>query len=651
MRGYSVYSIPFLVVLGLLPRSIENTQRLYFPTATIVADRMSPAFSAIEDAFIMDELVDKETPKEKSKVKLEGLKVSMKVPAPKLKKLSLSGETVGVAHFTDKFILKKNLRLVSAPRVVIEKPNNDLDEALLSSAGTSIEQVELPNGITLTKEVAKGEVKVAESRSEVRNIFAPRVTVGALQANTIAGRIKLQGDLIGENLTYYISRSLDGRVFETGVVDAAKNTFKMEVGNPKGLLQVELRSEKGEVLAYGEHVLNSSVSNLRNLELQIFPSEASLAGRVLSAADSLGGQEVAVEDAEKVVSGVQGSLGADSEGFFNEEIFERGSSFIVETNAKDYWSDLNFGLSGKPLYPRLINKKDFAEFTKTLDPFGEEVDVTSALVGSVTQNGLAQQNLTVKIFNYEYQKPIYFNDLGSANPRLEATTTNGGFIFTNLTDGGYLVQAYRGSKLVAQKWYLVREGHISQGQMRIVVNPPVVASAELFPRSRTEQGFVIHEMGAPANQIVKSTSEALFNTITTPGLMALVVDKSEKHLKHIYLGETKSRKRRFKVVGQEWLNSFLNARRSNANRAKPVVVGFLSKDFKIIKETSDVLTGSSQIFYFDKFGEVTDKGRSGGGFIITEASQGIGSVVLSIRGRETFLNKLVFTKPYSISVF
>ncbi|MGH1468481.1 MAG: hypothetical protein ACRBBP_06340 [Bdellovibrionales bacterium] len=656
MRGYPFVAASLFLLTAVSPRQIANIQRLYLSKDKIVADRTSPAFSAIEDAFVIKEFLDhnKPKPKEEKKINLKGLKVSLKAKPLKLEKINLKGERIGVAHFTSKFLVKKNIQLSSntSPVKNLREPIITTKQIERLSSAEAADIIELPSGVSIQRLPADKVVKSTEVVNLAGMVSSEAITVAAYSSNVIKGSISLEGEgnFFGEHFSYYINRSLDGKIYESGVVDADQDTFEMEVGSTKGILSVELRSEKGDVLAYGEQ--NLEEASLKNLRVTIFPSETLLTGRVLSSSESVKGFEKEVMAAEKEVEGVEGTLKVDEEGYFNEDLFEKGSSFIVETKSKNYWSDLNFGVAGKPLYPRLIKKKEFAKFARTLDPFGEDVEVRSAIVGSVTQKGFAQQNIKVRLFSSEYQKPVYFNPNGSANPSLTKTTTNGGFIFINVPDGGYLVQAVRGTKVVAQKWYLVREGRISQGQLNIKENPGLVASAEIFPRSRKSETFSLYETGIEDGYQVSTEGYVQVSTLTNPELLSLRIDRSEEHTGHIYLTSAKARKKNFRVVKQEWLDKFLNNRRSNANRAMGFVVGFINQnDFKVVKETTTALSSGSQIFYFDKYGDATESGRVGGGFIITEVSRGLKSVVVSIKGRETFLNRVVMAKPYSISIF
>lgn len=661
MYGYSLTVVLFFIVALASPRQTANIQRLYLAVDKIVANRTSPAFSAIEDAFIIKELLDKETVRKEKKLNLKGLKVSLKQHPLKFEKINLKGERIGVAHFTNKFILKKNLEkkisLTSSFRdsqvqtrkmgtvTITTSQVKNLSSAGLGTNKEISQTIALPKGVSLTRPLVVVTAPVAG--------FA-RGSAATYEPNFISGSINFKGgeSLYGENFNYYIERSVDGKIYETGVVDAGKGFFKMEIGSVKGILSVELRSEKGEVLAYGEHKINKSNMDLKNLEIQTFPSETLLAGRVMNSSESLEGKETAVAQAEKLVDGIEGVLKVDDEGYFNEELFEKGSLFIVKTKSKDYWSDLNFGIAGRPLYPRLIKKDIFSKFAETLDPFGEDIEIRSALVGSVTQKGLAQRNMSVRLYKNEYQKPVYFNSNGSVNPALVKTTTNGGFIFVNIPDGGYLVQAVHNNKVLAQKWYIVKEGHISQGQINIQSNPTLIASAESFPRSRSEEIFTLHELGIEKPFGLSSSGETEVRTYTNPELLALRMEKSESYHEHIYLTSSKVRKKRFRIIKKDWLGSFLNNRRSNANRAMGVVVGFVSQnDFRVIKETTTARSAGSQIFYFDRFGEATESGQIGGGFIITEVPSGLKSVVVGVKGRNVFLNKVIVAKPYSISVF
>ncbi len=657
MNGYSFFVVLIFLLGVVSPRQMANIQRLFLSTDRIVADKTSPAFSAMEDAVIIRELLDYKRPKKERKINLKGIKLSLNQRPFKLEKVDLRGERIEVAHFTNKFIVNKGIELGLSGSITknsfVEKkfkikPSQVKTHSLASSMSGA---VGLLKGVNLKKFSASNSS--AKVLKDERPVLKKAVVVNHTP-KTIAGNIFLKdgGDFFGDGFYYYMNRSLDGRIYESGVVNGDQNAFKMEISEVKGVLSVELRSEQGDVLAYGEEILSGRGKDLQNLNIQIFPSQNLFTGRVLSSSESIGGEEQPLLLSEKKIEGVLGVLQVDKKGYFNQEIFEKGSSFIVETKSKNYWSDLNFGVAGRPLYPRLIRKGVFADFAKTLDPFGEDIEIYSAIVGSITQKGLAQEGIKIILFKNEYQRPIYFNSKGSANSSLVKTSRNGGFIFINIPEGEYLVQAIRGSKVVAQKWYLVREGRISQGQLNIKSNPVLIASAESFPGNKNEENFTLHEIGVDQSFILKSNSEIQVKTLTNPELLSLRMEKLKGYADHIYLTSVKARKKRFKVVENQWLNRFLNNKRSNANRAMGFVIGFIEQnDFKVVRETTTVLSSESQIFYFDKYGDATQSGLVGGGFIITDVLKGFKSVVVSIKGKDTFLNKVVMSKPYSIAIF
>lgn len=215
------------------------------------------------------------------------------------------------------------------------------------------------------------------------------------------------------------------------------------------------------------------------------------------------------------------------------------------------------------------------------------------------------------------------------------------------------MQAFRADRLLAQKWFIVKEGRISKGQIELSKKTSVVASAEVFP-ARTKVSFPVlfEEMGAGVDFKLNQNSEEQVDLKSNPELAVFQSQKSQDFAQHTYVTASKLLKKRFKLVSKNWLETFLNQRRSNANRALGMVVGFISEeDFKVVKETTTSLNSSSQIFYFDKDGQFVDQGFAGGGFIITDVNPGVQTTVVSMRGKETFLNRLMVVKPYSVSIF
>ncbi len=271
MNGYLffVISIFFLVVIS--PRQGTNVRRLFLSTDKIAADRTSPAFSAIEDAFIIKELLDHQAPKKEKKMDLKGIKLSLNQKPFNLEKVDLRGELIEVAHFTNKFIankiVNKNIELalngLATKNIFVGKKSRIIP--------SQVKAYSLANSMSNTVKLFPDKVKVLKDEQ----VILSKAVLADYTANIITGSIFLEGEgnFFGDDFYYYINRNLDGRIYESGVVDAEQNVFKMEIGAVKGILSVELRSEKGDVLAYGEHILNDVEQDLENLNIQIFPSK------------------------------------------------------------------------------------------------------------------------------------------------------------------------------------------------------------------------------------------------------------------------------------------------------------------------------------------------------------------------------------------
>lgn len=686
MRGYPFALFFTVAPLLISPTGLSESQHVYLGAAKIKANRTTPAYSAIEDAFLLKDLVSKKTvvqPGSIKKMNLKGLKVSLNTNIS-VRKVALLGERIEVGHFTNKFITKltpkrqvdpdqidfaasaiENTENIRGSKIIVKNLsspdqkndligsdgpiNNDLES--LAQAET-VERIVLPSGVVLSRP------KSLSSESQRPKIASNAVIAGigySSSTETLEGKINLDGGDVSfdrGDYIYYIERKLDGRVHETGTLSAVDDTFKMEVARRLGVLSVELRSLKGEVLAYGEKLL-APLDSGEDSSVTLYPSEDLFSGRILKDELSKSGLEIAATQATQKVSGVEGDLATDKKGYFNESLFEKGSSFVVETKAKDRWPQVSIGVSGKPHYSRLLKKTVFSFLAETADPFGEEMEIQTVLMGEVTQMGLAQQEVEIKLFEQEHQKPLYFNEQSEVDHQLFKTSTGGKFAFINLPSGGYLVQAFRGPELLAQKWFIVKEGRVSKGQIELNLKTSVVASAEVFPpRAPTQENLVFEELGADISFELSQTSESKVDLKSNPEVTVFESQPSEFFAKHTYVTASKLIKKRFRVVHKPWLEQFLNYRRSNANRALGMIVGFVAEeDFKVVKPSTTSLSASSMIYYFDKNGDFTEEGLAGGGFIITDVKPGVQTTVVSLKRKEVFLNKILIAKPYSVSIF
>lgn len=676
MVGYSrykIYALLLLAVLSFFSFSLGGGKRVHIlQPLSVKADRSSPAFAAIEDAFALKDYILVKPLKisvpvknlKSDKVQTKGLKVSLK-PKAGTPVLKLKGEKIDVAHFTNKFIEQRskikiakitpqwNLEKQVLPLAGAERKSPVKVTKIIEKASSPKNEVVLSSGIKLTKE----EPKTVTSQSAVEEVsYAKPLGLGqevVFKPNLIKGKLFVEGadfDAHGGNYAFHVERFYDGKVFEVGVYDAAHEKYEIEVGSQKGYLRVELRDGLGAVVAFGERKIQKE----NNIDISLYPSETILAGRVLDQEKSVYNNESPLSEANITVEGVEGTLAVDQEGYFNEDLFEKGSTFIAKASEKEMWSEVQVGLAGKPLFPRLKKKGALRSLSQNIDPFGEEIEITSLLHAQVSQKGLGQKGLRVSLYGMEFQRPVYYDRLGRPNPHLKATTENSKFSFVNLADGAYLVQVFRKDKLLGQKWFVVREGHIAKGQIELSHKSYLLAEVSPFPHKNKESQVAFYEVGNEKfEDHLLGHSQKEIHVISQPEFSVFEYkSQTEESKKHIYIGLSKAKEKVFKVVEDSWLKNFLNARRSNANHALGIVIGFVKEEaFEVLKGVTSAKSADSQIYYFDRHGDFVESGIAGGGFIITDVPPGLKNVVIKERGRKTYKNKMVFIEGYAVSIF
>jgi hypothetical protein len=218
-------------------------------------------------------------------------------------------------------------------------------------------------------------------------------------------------------------------------------------------------------------------------------------------------------------------------------------------------------------------------------------------------------------------------------------------------------------KVIAQKWFVVKSGHISRGQVELKERDSRLVFLESYPASKLFQNrgdVFVRELGLDKEDTYNIDSiEAEIKGLelksrTQPSLTVLEVLKAnsgESKLRNLLVLPSKSSRVSLKHVSSSWLNSFLNRQRSNRSPSLGLIVGFVEdKNFEVLKDSTEALSSSSEIFYFNRQGLPTSKGEKGGGFVMTNAKLGFQPLVLRLED-DKFLNKVVFTSSNSVSVF
>ncbi len=687
MFDYPVSKAVFCLLLFSTPQSIESVTSMRLRGVSILADRTSPALSAVQDVLSLKDLefehnqrrqINTTSPIKKiEKIKLKGIKISSnKLMDVDFESVALSGESIDVEHFSNKFLKSKNYKTL--PRMLasdIKRYSSAKDEASTSSSSIEITDNDskvLSSGVLVSRLVKDSNDSEIEALVEEKAFKVSKdisaLTVASKRIQSVRGTLSLEGGSFSkaESFSYYVERKHMGKTFETTTIQGDAKNFKMDLSGDKGFISAELRSSQGEILAYGEVDLSSG--DTQNLDLILEPSAGLFAGQAFSQ-NSLANNKTAVKEnplaeSKTIVAGVDGTLVSDAEGFFGDSnLFSSKSDFLSSTFKKGFWPTLSLSESGKAYYPRLIKRDVIDRLEVDLDPFGEEVSIESLLLGKVTFKGLNRSGLKVEIFNQGYQEPVYFNRSGRPDTSLKQTSTHGGFVFANLPDGGYLVQVVQSEKVVAQKWFVVKSGHISRGQIELKERDARLVFLESYPvlkTARNRNEIYVRELGLDKEDTINIDSlEAEIKGLelksrTQPSLTVLEVllaNSNESKLRNLVVLPSKSSRIALKHVSSSWLNSFLNRQRSNRTSSLGLIVGFIEdKDFEVLKDVTEAVSASSEIFYFNRQGQPTSKGEKGGGFVITNTKLGFQPLVIRLE-EDKFLNKVVFTSSNSVSVF
>lgn len=665
MGGYSYSSLVIFLSLLLFCFDCDDANHVYLGHSIVKANRISPAFAALEDIMLLRSMRDQQHQQDDgNEIFLKGTKIdlvenrSKKLPAKSYEgikieevaaqdiekspsvEIAMRGEAINVAHFTDKFIStlgkKESLRLSGFS----SKWGKDPVELSAAPTAESIEEAKVFGNIL---------GKTTKTPKRVGSSSIAKRSLGTVVSDykKIRGTIFLKEGSIGleDDFVYYVERNFNGVVHEVGVVDPSSPSFEIQVEKPRGVLAVELRDSKGQVLAYGEQKL----SGLGDLEIPVFPADTAFVGRVLSY-ESYDDYEKPVAQAVQTIDGVKGRMEVDGEGYFNQGVLSRGSSFVSSAGAQNFWSSLTLGSFGKPMYPKLFSNDHVKALGSFIDPYGEDIQVTSVLSGVVTQSGLPRSGMKVKISQGEFFKPIYLENK-IPKPNLVSTAGDGSFVFANLPDGAHLVQVFQNERLLAQTWYVVRAGHVSHGQVEISSQWSVELGMESFPGEVENPSVEIYELGADLNREVSQGQDEFFKLYSNPEFVVFGSQPDRRFPEHIHMFPSKSSKKKLKFVEESWLVSFLAHNRSNANRSLGMIVGFYNNaDFKVVLEASSAKTSTSKVYYFDRKGNRIDSGESGGGFVITDVSSGMKTVVISSRASADFLSSLVLTAKKAVSI-
>lgn len=655
----------------------------------ISAQRMSPAFAALEDTHSVPASIQLDSSENSKKFKQEhlyaGRPETIKVQLPKVviaaNATSPLNEAIQKAHevfvnsapilvgtntrqqlegFADTTRKIKKSFNIQSPILAAntygfrKEVNNNKTTEIQNSKSINVDGVEVLVGgenFLASNSSPKGanrevsSVGMLASASFNPNLIPQQTAKSVL--NHEAERALLKGQIIladgavypGETFNFYIQRIFDGMTQERGAVDPYTGEFEIDVNALRGKLTVELRHETGAAIAYGElqlSKLENKNQNITELKLKMVPTdEISVIGQVLSY-ESFDDIEVAVagEPTRIHLDGDEESFKTDRQGKFEEAHVTSGSQILVTASHRGFWNTIELAESGKPIQPILHSDNRMQVMMELLEPYLPRSKIYSIIWGRVSHDGAPLAGATVTLQGYEDIQPLYFN-FRIPNPKATRTSGDGYFAFINPPEGLHILKATHSKVKIPYESTIVKAHHTSIAQLETAPLKPVTVNIkEAF---RSADAHIAARVSAPGSVSAWWLSARKNNVInfydrSTP--MPMDIDAGPEFVSTSTFINRRRTNLDIPLVRKNWLAGVLASNKVNVLPSAGMIMGMIEDGAHRVDLSQK--THDTAIIYFDKAGRVVDRIQKGGGFIAVNVPHGVTTVSVTNSMAKTF---------------
>lgn len=461
--------------------------------------------------------------------------------------------------------------------------------------------------------------------------------------NSNAQRTKLKGQIVlsegavypGESFNFYIQRTFDGMTQERGSVDPYTGEFEIDVLSMRGKVSVELRHETGAAIAYGDLQLSKLDKSLNELQLRLYPTDQiSVIGQVLSY-ETFDDIEVAVAENPIHIhlDGDNHSFTSNTQGKFQESHVAAGSQVLMSASHQGFWRTIELAETGKPIYPIMHSDKRMQMMLSLLESYLPKSKIHSVIWGRISHEGTPLKGAHVTLQGFEDIQPLYFN-LRIPNPGLNKTSEDGYFAFINPPEGLHLIRAQHSKIKIPYESTVVKANHTSIARMETAPLKPVTMRVyDAFASSQALSARI----SIPGNESSWWLSQQRENVVqfydrSTPMPMDIDVQPEFVNLR------TFVNRRRTQldvpVIKKIWLNQILARHKVNLAPRTGMLIGFVNNGDHNLDLS--LKTAETTIIYFDKNGMPTPKLSDGGGFLAVNVPQGLVTASVKVNNDKTY---------------
>ncbi len=457
----------------------------------------------------------------------------------------------------------------------------------------------------------------------------------------ISGSVELDGAVYEPGHKLVVYRELNGRIFESTPVQA-EASFSLKAPAITGFLIGELRNGANEVIARDEKWLDRMPKHgqkLSGVKLKLKAvSESVTLGRT-SSANGADVMNSPVGGVAVSAMGMQAPISVES-GKFELRGLLPDSSMIVKAEKKGFFGSVMLASARQSLPIMLYPQKmvgALVDIVGTPQGFTLKDFAKYGIVwGRVnSKKGQAVSGAKIEITDSRSIGPIYFNELYLPDSKLQATSSNGMFVFLRVEKGTTVIRANQGGRMMPMRIVPIEANYVSHVDLEATEKE----HARIFVMDAFKNQPVPSEVRfAGASRSAKTSPEGWLQTAYSKNLDPLIleIDPEGDYAPVKFHTSRNGHEFAIPVISNDWLNGL----RLNQGPEFGSIIGFT--DGQRVDVFMDINGKAHQeIYYFNASGELVAVPVQGGGFIIANVPVGLRTVSMAPEGSPAIFSQVL----------
>jgi len=667
-------SMSFLTT-AVMPLTVHRQDfRTQLKPLTIVAEKNSPAYAALEDSRFNYGLGEdvrassellvtggafKYGAESTAALVLKPIEISTKVEVSSkkdlLSELIHTHTAMTVSEYGDVLVreelakrqhqpTERRLPTSAGSEIVVKKPVVILGNGLRPKPAPNFKPNAKPNTQSKSNTVA-ATTTPSQMGAPTEPPAREQERLVAANGQRLSGPLLFSGGAAwtgdGQNVSVYQASNL--LRLQEGFVKYKEGRYEIDIEDPVGDIRVDVTNRAGMLLASGQ----INVAAGTNQAIEVKPVFNGVHGQVVSSLQ-IGEKPHFIERAKLYVAGLSREIIKDKVTHqFKDNSIKMPSMFIVAAVEERHWPTLMLGDSGKKINARLFSKSFIDAFLNlTLDKFAAREAQENAIIwGRITMQGRPLIGAEVSLVGETEKKTVYINGFLPDKTKV-STVSQAEFAIAKVEEEEKLLQVTIGGQKFWPVLVPITKKHVTYADLELN-SPEKIKMLAYDAFSNVPLPTLVHPLGSEEQMFIPESGETTAEVQTLSGLTLLEAEASADYAPVRSTLKDKQTEVHFPLVRQDWL-----AKTNGGQRPITSVAAFVSgDDYDVLVGDGSAATNAKIVYFNEQGNEISAAANSRAGFAVFDLPRGLHTITIIPDRSKEVITQLVYVDEFATQTF